>query len=160
MRVMQTNAQATPPARAEWVELDCVDDVRVGDVATPQQITIEGADRLRAAMQSALGDIGDIEVPMGIADVCPDPLVFALQAGLPRLTNFAQTIDGGSAWCDREPIGCEPLYAVSEIAQIAARTTSDGRRLVRVDYRTRFTNPSGVLVGTATGSSIHVGSVE
>lgn len=157
MRVMPTNAQATPAARAEWVELDCVDDVRVGDVASPRQITIEGAGRLRAAMQSALGDI---EVPMGIADVCPDPLVFALQAGLPRLTNFAQTIDGGSAWCDREPIGCEPLYAVSEIAQIAARTTSDGRRLVRVDYRTRFTNPSGVLVGTATGSSIHVGSVE
>jgi hypothetical protein len=157
MRVMLTSAQATPPARTEWVELDCADDVRVGDVASPRQITIDGADRLRAAMQSVLGDI---EVPMGIADVCPDPLVFALQAGLPRLTNFAQTIDGGSAWCDREPIGYEPLYAVSEIAQIAARTTSDGRRLVRVDYRTRFTNPSGVLVGTATGSSIHVGSVE
>jgi hypothetical protein len=157
MRVVQTNAQATPPARAEWVELDCVDDVRVGDVASPRRITIEGADRLRAAMQSALGDI---EAPLGIADICPDPLVFALQAGLPRLTDFTQSIDGGSTWCDQAPIGDEPLYAVSEIAQIAARTTSDGRRLVRVDYRTRFTNPSGVLVGTATGSSIHVGSVE
>ena len=157
MRVMPTKAQATAPAQAEWVELECVGDVRVGDVACPRQVTTDGADRLQAAMPSALGDI---EVPMGIADVCPDPLVFALQAGLPRLTNFAQSIDGGSTWCDREPIGDGPLYAVSEIAQVAERTTSDGRRLVRVDYRTRFTNPSGVLVGTATGSSIHVGSVE
>ena len=66
----------------------------------------------------------------------------------------------GSTWCDQVPIGEGPLYAVSEIAQVAERTTSDGRRLVRVNYQTRFTNTSGVLVGTATGTSIHVGSVE
>jgi hypothetical protein len=112
---------------------------------------------LQAAIRSALGDI---EIPLGIADICPDPLVFALAAGLPRLANFAQSIDGGSTWCDRAPIGAGPFYAVSEVAQIAQRTTSDGRRLVRVNYQTRFTNTSGALVGTATGSSIHIGSVE
>ena len=157
MRVVPTKAQTTAPARAEWVELEGVDDVRVGDVATPRRVTTDGADRLQAAMPAALGGI---DVPLGIADICPDPLVFALQAGLPRLTNFAQAIDGGSTWCDREPIDDGPLYAVSEIAQVAERTTSDGRRLVRVNYQTRFTNPSGALVGAATGSSIHVGSVE
>ena len=68
--------------------------------------------------------------------------------------------DGGSTWCDHAPIGDGPLYAVSEIAQVAERTTSDGRRLVRVNYQTRFTNAGGVLVGTATGTSVNVGSVE
>jgi hypothetical protein len=157
MRTGPTTDQATAPTQSEWVELDCVDDVRVGNVASPRPVTTAGAERLHAAMQSALGDI---EVPLGIADICPDPLVFALQAGLPRLTNFAQSIDGGSTWCDRAPIGDGPLYAVSQIAQVAERTTSDGRRLVRVNYQTQFTDSSGVLVGTATGSSIHVGSVE
>ncbi len=154
---MQTLPTKAVASRAEWVELGGVDDVRVGDVASPRRVTTDEADRLHAAMRSALGDI---EAPLGIADICPDPLVFALQAGLPRLANFAQSIDGGSTWCDQAPIGDGPLYAVSEIAQVAERTTRDGRRLVRVNYRTRFTNTSGVLVGTATGTSIHVGNVE
>ncbi|HET7668676.1 MAG TPA: hypothetical protein VFK56_21965 [Mycobacterium sp.] len=154
---MQTLPTKDAAGQAEWVELDAVDDVRVGDVVSPRRITTDGADRLHAAMRSALGDI---EAPLDIADICPDPLVFALQAGLPRLTNFAQSIDGGSTWCDRAPIGDGPLYAVSEIARVAERTTSDGRRLVRVDYLTRFTNASGALVGTATGTSIHIGSIE
>ncbi|MGY4651310.1 hypothetical protein [Mycobacterium sp. URHB0021] len=154
---MQTLPRKAVASQAEWVELDFLDDVRVGDVASPRRVTSDGAGRLQAAMRSALGDIA---APLGIADICPDPLVFALHAGLPRLTNFAQSIDGGSAWCDQAAIGDGTLYAVSEIAQVAERTTSDGRRLVRVNYRTRFTNTSGVLVGTATGTSIHVGSVE
>ena len=154
---MQTVPSKVVASQAEWVELGAVDDVRVGAVASPRRVTTDEADRLHAAMRSALGDI---EAPLGIADICPDPLVFALQAGLPRLANFAQSIDGGSTWCDQAPISDGPLYAVSEIAQVAERTTSDGRRLVRVNYRTRFTNTSGVLVGTATGTSIHVGSVE
>jgi hypothetical protein len=157
MSVVPTKGQATADPQAEWLEMDGVDDVRVGDVASPRRITTDGADRLQMAMQSA---VGDIEVALGIADICPDPLVFALHAGLPRLTNFAQSIDGGSTWCDLAPIGDGPLYAVSEIARVAERTTSDGRRLVSVNYQTRFTNPGGVLVGTATGTSIHVGSVE
>jgi len=155
--MMPAETQVTDPAEAEWVELAHLEDVRVGEVAPPHRVTTIGADRLQAAIRSALGDI---EIPLGIADICPDPLVFALAAGLPRLTNFAQSIDGGSTWCDRAPIGEEPFYAVSEVAQIAQRTTSDGRRLVRVNYQTRFTNTSGALVGTATGSSIHIGSIE
>ena len=157
MQTAATKAQATAARQAKWVELDGVDDVRAGAVASPRLVSTEGAARLQAAMRAALGDI---EAPLGIADICPDPLVFALQAGLPRLTDFTQSIDGGSTWCDQASIGDGPLYAVSEIAQVAERTTSDGRRLVRVNYQTRFTSPSGVLVGTATGTSIHVGSFE
>jgi hypothetical protein len=157
MSVMPPSPQPAAPTQAGWAGLEGVDDVRVGDVASARRVTTDGTDRLRAAMRSALGDI---EISRGIADICPDPLVFALQAGLPRLTNFVRSIDGGSTWCDLAPIGDGPLYAVSEIAQVAERTTSDGRRLVRVDYQTRFNDSGGVLVGTATGSSIHVGSAE
>jgi hypothetical protein len=157
MQALPTKAQAAAATQVEWVELDAVDDVHTGHVASPRRVTTDGAGRVHAAMRSVLGDI---EAPLGIADICPDPLVFALHAGLPRLTNFTQSIDGGSTWCDQAPIGDGPLYAVSEIARVAERRTSDGRRLVRVDYQTRFTNTRGVLVGTATGTSIHVGSIE
>ena len=143
----------------KWAPLpEGIDNVRLGEVAAPQRVLVsqERLDRMRAAIRSVLGDI---EVAMGIADICPDPLVFALQAGLPRLDAFRPTIDGGSHGATWNRSARGPLYAVSEIAQIA-RERPRRQAPVRVDYRTRFTDRGGVLVGTATGSSIHVGSVE
>ncbi len=82
----------------------------------------------------------------------------AVAAGLPRPTGFDQLIDGGSTWRDDAPPGDGPLYAVSQITGIDERSTSDGRRLVRVVYSTRFTDTRGTSVGVADGVSLHIGS--
>jgi hypothetical protein len=142
----------------EWAPLpEGIDNVRLGEVAAPRRVLVtqERLDRMRAAIRSVLGDA---DVTVSIADICPDPLVFALESGLPRLTSFGRSIDGGSQWHDLAPITDGPLYAVSTIAEIAQRTTADGRRLIRIAYCTRFTDERGVLVGTAGGTSMHVGS--
>jgi hypothetical protein len=142
----------------EWAPLpEGIDDVRLGEVAAPRRVLVsqERLDRMRAAIRSVLGDA---DVAVSIADICPDPLVFALESGLPRSTSFGRSIDGGSQWRDLAPIAEGSLYAVSSIAEIAQRTTADGRRLIRIAYSTRFTNECGVLVGTASGTSLHVGS--
>jgi hypothetical protein len=139
-----------------WSGLSECGGARVGMVAPAQVITLsaERLGRLRAAMSAV---VGDIDVPLGIADVCPDPLVFAVAAGLPRPTGFDRSIDGGSTWRDEAPLGAGPLYAVPQITEIAERRTGDGRRLVRVVYSTRFTDTHGAPVGVAEGTGIHIG---
>ncbi len=151
---------ATAPAHpgTDWSELTELGDVRVGTVARAQMITVS-ADRLgriRAALASA--GLSDGEVAASITDICPDPLVFALTAGLPRLSGFHQSIDGGSTWRDEAAVGDGPLYAVSRISAMAQRQTSGGRHMVRVVYTTQFADVHGAVVGTADGVSMHIGA--
>lgn len=117
-------------------------------------VSAQGLDRVRAAVSAA---VGDVSVAAGIADICPDPLVFAVAAGLPRPSGFDRSIDGGSTWRDTAPLAPGPLYAVSQVSAIAERLTSDGRRLVRVVYTTQFTDAHGDRVGSADGTSVHIG---
>jgi hypothetical protein len=154
---MSAGPDAPAQLEARWKPLDGVGDVRVGEVASSRRVDLSGERiaRLRAALRSV---VDDVEPPISIADICPDPLVFAVQSGLPRPTAFDRSIDGGSTWRDTSPIGDGPLFAVSQVTDIAERPTRDGRQLVRVVYETRFTDPQGVLVGTAAGISIHTGS--
>ncbi len=142
---------------AEWTILpEGTGGVRPGEVAPVRRIELS-PDRLGAVAQAGGRVLGDICGPVsGIATVCPDPLVFALEAGLPRLTADGSWIDGGSRWCDLAPIGGEFLHAVSSVNEVGSRITSDGRTLVRVVYRTHFTDLTGVPVGTADGTSLHV----
>jgi len=143
-------------AETAWSQLSECGEVRVGMVAPAQTVNVsrEHIDRIRSAIAAV---VGDVDVPLASADVCPDPLVFAMRAGLPRLAGFDQTIDGGSTWRDEAPLGIGLLYAVSEITEIAERRTAGGRQLVRVVYSTRLTDTRGELVGVAEGTSIHIG---
>jgi hypothetical protein len=155
---MTAQPEAPQEVVEEWAALpEGIDNVRLGEVAAPRRVLVsrERLDGMRAAIRSVLGDA---DVAASIADVCPDPLVFAVESGLPRLTSFGRSIDGGSQWRDLAPIEEGSLFAVSTIAEVAQRTTADGRRLIRIAYWTQFTNERGVLVGTATGTSLHVGS--
>jgi hypothetical protein len=154
---MSADTDASAQLAVDWVPLhDGIDDVRVGDIAPPRRVAASGdrLGRLHSALRSVLGES---DVPVGIADVCPDPLVFALESGLARATSLEVSIDGGSQWRDLRPIDGGELFAVSAVDEIAERPTADGRRLVRVVYETRFTDRHGVLVGTASGTSLHVG---
>lgn len=153
---MTTNSIPSTDAGSAWSALSECGEARLGMVAPAQVVNVsaERLDRLDTAMSAA---VGDIEVPAGVADLCPDPLVFAVAAGLPRPAGFEQAIDGGSAWRDEAPLGAGPVYAVSQIADIGERRTSDGRRLVRVVYWTRFTDTLGATVGVAEGTSVHIG---
>lgn len=155
---MRVQAETPQQATTEWAALlEGTDDVHPGEVAAPRQVSVsmELLERVRAAVGSVLGDA---EVRSSIADVCPDPLVFALESGLPRLMSLERSIDGGSQWTDLAPMGDGPLFAVSAITEVAERMTAD-KHLIRVVYRTQFTNQCGALVGTATGTSLHVGSL-
>jgi hypothetical protein len=142
---------------AAWTAVSGLGDVRVGAVAPVRRVTATAdTGRLSAAVAAA---VGRVELPFGVADVCPDPLVFAVDAGLPRLAGYVRSIDGGSSWTDEAPPTAWPLYAVSQITEMAERRTGDGRSLVRVVYRIRFTDACGAYVGAAEGVSIHVGAV-
>jgi len=153
---MTVDSSTAVDTGSAWSGLQACGEARVGMVAPAQVISMsaERLDRLRAAMSAA---VGDIDVPLGIADVCPDPLVFAVTAGLPRPAGFDRSIDGGSTWRNEAPLDAGPLYAVSQIAEIAERRTRDGRRLVRVVYSIRFTDAHGAPVGVAEGTGIHIG---
>ena len=100
----------------------------------------------------------DAATPPCIADVCPDPLVFALASGLRRPQILDRAIDGGSEWIDLAPVPDGPMSAVSRVSAIEERTTSSGRRAIRVIYETTFTSIRGAAIGIARGTSIHVES--
>ncbi len=156
---MSAQSEAPQQVVTGWTSLpEGIDNVRAGEVAAPRRLLVskERLARVRAAIRSVLGDT---DVPASIADICPDPLVFAVESGLPRLMSFGRSIDGVSQWCDLAQIDAGPLFAVSAIAEVAERTTADRRRLIRIAYLTQFTSERGVLVGTATGTSLHVGSM-
>ena len=140
---------------AAWTVLDALDAVRVGAVGRTR--VIESATAASARMHGALAAVGGTVAAPGVADVCADPLVFAVASGLPRPEGYQRSIDGGSSWRDVAPMGRGPLYAVSRIADMAQRTAGDGRQLLRVVYETQFTDADGVLVGVAEGVSLHIG---
>lgn len=154
---MSAGSEAPADTQSTWTPLTRVGDVRVGELAPPRRLELcdDRLDRLRAALSVV---VAEVDPPLSIADICPDPLVFAVESGLHRPMEFERCIDGGSTWCDCAPIGDGPLYAVTQISEAGERVTHDGRRLVRVVYETRFTDAQGLLVGTAAGTSIHTGS--
>jgi hypothetical protein len=155
-----THPDALDRTATAWTALPKgIDDVRPAEVAAPRRMMVsrEQIDGVRAAIGWVLDEI---QAPVSIADICPDPLVFALENGLPRLTTGGRFIDGGSQWRDLAPIEPGPLFAVSAIAEVEQRRQADGRRLIRVTYLTHFTDEHGVLVGTATGISLHVGGAQ
>ena len=108
----------------------------------------------RHSVNAAVGQVAPVAA--GIADLCPDPLVFALEAGLRRPQILDRAIDGGSEWIDMAPVPAGPLCAVSRVSAIEERTTSAGRRAVRVVYETTATSARGAVVGIARGISMHV----
>ncbi|MBS1693489.1 MAG: hypothetical protein JST91_14840 [Actinobacteria bacterium] len=153
-----TSSESSAGVPGSWTALAGAAGVHVGQVAPPRRVAVsaERVELLRSALRAALGDT---DAPLSLADICPDPLVFALESGLPRPLTLGRMIDGGSTWTDLRPVGDDQLFAVSAVAEIVERTTRDGRRLVRIVYRTEFTDSRGVAVGTAAGTSLHVGEL-
>jgi hypothetical protein len=86
--------------------------------------------------------------------ICPDPLIFALSCGLPRSRTLDKQIDGGSEWEQFHDIPGTPLTAISRIASIQERRTSDMRRMIRSIYEIEFRNLEGKLIGVARGTSL------
>ncbi|WP_157509505.1 hypothetical protein [Glaciibacter superstes] len=130
----------------------------VGNIRTVEQSGARLA-LLRNAVSRAT-DQSASAAAVALADICPDPLVFALESGLPRLRLLDRVIDGGSDW---ELIAASipsSLTAVSRISEIVGRTSSAGRRLIRTCYETEFRSTRGVLVGRARGFSLDVEGAE
>jgi hypothetical protein len=154
---MTAAPDAPQQTSATWTTLEVIDDVRRGTIAPMRRLVVsaERLDRIATALQRC---VGPFHGAVSVADICPDPLVFALESGLPRLMTFGRSIDGGSEWHDCAAIDGDSVFAVSSIADVAERVTADGRRLVRVTYVTQFSSPRGELIGTAAGTSLHVGS--
>jgi|AntAceMinimDraft_1070359.scaffolds.fasta_scaffold01778_7 hypothetical protein len=95
-----------------------------------------------------------------MADVCPDPLVFAIGTGLPRLRILAAQIDGGSEWETFQSIGPGRVTLVSRISGIHGKVTSRGRRMMRTTYEVAGYLPNGHPVGVARGFSLDVAAPE
>lgn len=91
-----------------------------------------------------------------LLDVCPDPLVFAVNHGLPRLRVLDQQIDGGSSFTTTDSVVEGVLTCVPRIADIVERRSRSGRRMIKTVYETTVYTARGVLVGSARGISLDV----
>jgi len=91
-----------------------------------------------------------------LADFCPDPLVLALDSGLPRSARLGHIVDGGSEWEQLAPLSPGVLTAVSRITEVVERTSSSGRRMSRTCYETTFHDGRGAHVGTTRGFGLDV----
>jgi hypothetical protein len=120
----------------------------VGRVQTVE-LTQERRDALRRSLGGELTDAAT-----SLADFCPDPLVLALDSGLPRVRLLGRVVDGGSEWEQVADVTPGSMIAVSRISEIAQRTSSAGRRMIRTTYETEFRSVRGALTGIARGFSI------
>lgn len=142
-----------------WQALEEHDGTSIGTVARPRRIEVDlhRAALLRDAVDLVIGPVAD-NMPqreLTLQDVCPDPLVHALSAGLPRPRALDRQIDGGSSWTQMLPIEVEELVSVSSVASIGERRTSRGARLVRTTYLTELLRPgTGQILGRCTGTSL------
>jgi hypothetical protein len=92
----------------------------------------------------------------GMEDLCPDPLIFALGSGLPRIRLLATQIDGGSEWENWAPIGSGPVTLVSQISAIHHKQSATGKRMMRTTYEVTGYSARGARLGVARGFSLDV----
>lgn len=92
----------------------------------------------------------------GMEDLCPDPLIFALGVGLPRVRLLDTQIDGGSEWENWAPIGSGPVTLVSQISAIHQKQSSAGKKLMRTTYEVTGYSMRGSRLGVARGFSLDV----
>lgn len=117
--------------------------------------------QLDEAIERAMSSVNPLSSPLGtnMMDICPDPLVFSVQSGLPRLRFLDRQIDGGSKWGTHGDLSNERLSLVPRIAEISERASSAGRRMIRTVYWIDAYSSRGKLLGFATGTSIDIEQV-
>jgi N-terminal half of MaoC dehydratase len=87
---------------------------------------------------------------------CPDPLVIAAEARLPRPVVLDRTIDGGTEWEFVRPVRLgDQLTLIARIADISQRSTSDGRVMISTIFEVCAWNHHAELVGIARGTSLN-----
>lgn len=130
----------------------------VGVVSPVRLVRVnEHARAVSAESMQGIIDLRTAHTPPRLEDVCPDPLVFAIESGLPRIRVLDRQIDGGSSWRNLRPVPIDDsFYAVSQISAVDERHTATGRLMMRAHYETRFTTRRGELIGTAIGYSLDV----
>ncbi len=149
MRVIEQNHQA-------WHSLDSAEAVNLlASVGTVKYVSAN-THKTSLAWSSISRPVHELQVqpPVDISLICPDPLIFALSCGLPRSRTLDKQIDGGSEWEQFHDIPSTPLTAISRIASIQERRTSDNRHMIRSIYEIEFRNSEGKLIGIARGTSL------
>lgn len=137
----------TPVTSAELAGL-------VGLIGRVQQVELT-AER-REGLRRSAGRPDPARTRTDLADFCPDPLVLALESGLPRPASLGVAIDGGSEWEQHAALTPGVLTAVSRIVAVVERTSSAGRRMRRTCYQTEFHDQYGAHVGTARGFGLDI----
>lgn len=110
------------------------------------------AKALRSAAAALLGR--EVDAPHTYVELCPDPIAFAVEAGLPAPWALSDLEAVESTWHELAPVPEGPITSISRIASVAECVAADGARLVRVEYQTRFTSMTGDTVGLAVASGI------
>jgi len=149
LRVMEQNHQA-------WHSLDSAEAANLlASVGTVKYVSAN-THKTSLAWSSISRPVHELQVqpPVDLFLICPDPLIFALSCGLPRSRTLDKQIDGGSEWEQFHDIPSTPLTAISRIASIQERRTSDMRHMIRSIYEIEFRNSEGKLIGIARGTSL------
>lgn len=136
------------PRVAQWIGA-------VGTVVT-ETVSRRMVENLDKALEP-LGTTREMRRPtFDVADLCPDPLVFAVNSGLPRLRVLDKQIDGGSSFHTAQRLIEGEITLVPQISGIWERRTSDGRRMIKTIYKTTVYTTRGYLVGSARGISLDI----
>ena len=131
--------------------------------APRREVTAESVARFRSALRAAGSSGAEDTAGAGAAMAvpptyfCPDPVAEVLAMGLPRPTEPAHSIDGGSEWRLIRPVQVgDVLTSVGQVVDVTSRFARDGRPLVRTTVEVRTWNQDGALVGVATGAIVNV----
>lgn len=135
------------PRVAQWIGA-------VGTVAT-ETVSQRVVENLDKALEP-LGSTRKMRPTFDVVDLCPDPLVFAVNSGLPRLRVLDKQIDGGSSFHTAQRLTEGEITLVPRISEIWERRTSDGRRMIKTVYETTVYTARGYLVGSARGISLDI----
>lgn len=129
----------------------------VGTVGTPlmRRVSSDSVRRFVSSLAAGLPASATTDERVPGTFFCPDPLVVAAEAQLPRPAVLDRRIDGGTEWEFLRPVRIgDELSLIARIAEISQRATADGRTMIATVFEVHAWNHDGELVGIARGTSL------
>lgn len=140
MNVSPQAVSARQWSECAWTQHATCDDVAVGAVVLAK---IDGD----AGAPDAAAEGTDSEP--SLVTLCPDPLSYALAAGLPRPALLDKAFEGRSTWTERGAVVSGQVTAVCQFTEYATTVLGDGDGVARLVFTVAFYRRNGTPLGSA-----------